>query len=206
MPVSTRHHALCDALYELLRKAIGPDNTAASDAFVYFDASNPARALAPDAFAKFGISQHHFESWKAWEKGTPELAFEVLSPSDSPERWTFEEKLRRYRALGVQELVVYHADGKPGSRLRVWDRIDGDLVERVVEGERTPCVMLDLTLVVAPVEELVGLRFARDPEGRDLLLTDAEALRVESEARRTEAQAAEKRIAELEALLRQRGG
>lgn len=194
MPVSTRHHALCEALYTLLRRAIGAEHTVATDAFVYFDASNPSRALAPDAFVKFGIPQHHFESWKVWEKGTPELAFEVLSPSDSPERWTFEEKLRRYRALGVRELVVFHADGKPGSRLRVWDRIDGDLVERVVEGETTPCVSLDLTLVVAPVEDLEGLRLVRDPEGRDRILTDNEAR-----------QAAEAKVAELEELLRQRG-
>ncbi|HSO39843.1 MAG TPA: hypothetical protein VLT33_45260 [Labilithrix sp.] len=59
----------------------------------------------------------------------------MRSPSDTPERWTFAEKLLRYRALGVRELVTFHVDAPPGQRLRVWDRLEHDLVERVVEGE-----------------------------------------------------------------------
>ncbi len=205
MPVSTRHHRLCDLLYALLRTAVGPEHLVATDVFLYFDAANPKRALAPDGLVKLNVPQHHFESWKTWEGGTPELAFEVLSPSDSPEKLTFEQKFQRYRALGVRELVVFHADGKPGRRLRVWDRIDQDLVERVVEDERTPCLTLDLTLVVARLEDLDGLRLAYDPEGRNLVLTEAEARRAEAEAHAKELEAANRRVAELEAMLRQRG-
>ncbi len=191
-----RHYRMCHALYEILRAAAGPEHTVSCDAFVYFDAANPERKLAPDGAVKLGVAQHLFESWKTWERGAPEVAFEILSPSDSPERWTFEEKLLRYRALGVSELVVFHADGEPGSRLRVWDRIDGDLVERTVNDERTPCLTLDTTLVVAPLGELPAcLRLAHDAEGRELIPTESEARR-DAEARLREA---EKRIAELEA-------
>ncbi len=64
---------------------------------------------------------------------------------------------------GVRELVTIHLDAPPGQRLRVWDRLEHDLVERVVEGERTPCVTLGLTLLVGPVDDYaVGLRLARD--------------------------------------------
>lgn len=186
---------MCNALHEGLRAVVSQENTVASDAFVYFDAGDPNRKLAPDAFLKLGVAQHHFNSWKTWNKGTPELAFEVLSPSDSPERITFEEKLVRYRALGVEELIVFHADGEPGTRLRAWDRIDEDLVERVVEREQTPCVTLGLMVVVAPVADLAtGLRLVRDGHS---IPTEAEARRAEVEARR----AAERRVAELEALL-----
>ena len=195
MGQSGRHYLMCKALYEILRAAAGDEHTVSCDAFVYFDAANPERKLAPDGAVKLGVPQHVFDSWKTWERGAPELAFEILSPSDSPERWTFEEKLRRYRALGVSELVVFHVDGEPGSRLRVWDRIDGDLVERTVSGEATPCLTLDVHLVVAPVDELPAcVRLAADPEGRDLFPTDTEARRT-AEARLREAA---KRIAELE--------
>ncbi len=218
MGQSGRHYELCKALYEILRAAAGPEHTVSCDAFVYFDAANPERKLAPDGAVKLDVPQHAFDSWKTWEGGAPELAFEVLSPSDSPERWTFEEKLVRYRALGVGELVVFHADGEPGSRLRVWDRIDGDLVERAVTDERTPCVVLDLHLVVAPADGWPAcVRLARDAEGRDLVLTAEEARIRAEEARLRDAEArtraeearrdaevrladAEKRIAELEAL------
>ena len=84
----------------------------------------------------------HFDSYLVWEEGTPDVAFEVLSPSDTPERWTFEEKLRRHGALGVRELITFHVDGEPGQRLRVWDRIEHDLIERVVTGDMTPCLTL----------------------------------------------------------------
>ncbi len=145
-----------------------------------------------------------------WEEGTPDLAFEVLSASDTPERWTFEEKLRRYRALGVGELVTFHVDAPPGERLRVWDRLEHDLVERVVTGDRTPCVKLGLTLLVGPVlsgreDELpIALRLARDSEGRDLLLTTEERFRAEQAAKELEAgarQRAEERVVELEKQL-----
>ncbi len=37
-----------------------------------------------------GVPDHDFDSYFVWEEGTPDLAFEVLSPSDTPERWTFD--------------------------------------------------------------------------------------------------------------------
>jgi hypothetical protein len=205
-----RHLHLCHALYEMIRAVCVPEHTVGADQFVYFDASNPRRCLAPDGFVTLGVRDHDFESYKVWEEGTPHVAFEVLSPSDSPERWTFEEKLLRYHALGVRELVAIDLDGEPGSRLRVWDRIDGDLVERVVIGETTPSLMLDLTLLVGPVDDYaVGLRLARDADGRDLVLTEAEGRRDEAEGRRKEAEGrkqAEARVAELEKELATRAG
>ena len=105
-----RHYNLCKALYEMLRAACVPEHTVGADQFVYFDAANPRRCLAPDAFVRLGVRDHDFDSYLVWEEGTPELAFEVLSPSDTPERCTFDEKLRRYRTLGVRELVTFHVE------------------------------------------------------------------------------------------------
>jgi Uma2 family endonuclease len=193
-----RHLHLCRALYDMIRAVCVPEHTVGADQFVYFDAANPKRCLAPDAFVTLGERDHDFDSYLVWEEGTPDVAFEVLSPSDTPERWTFEEKLRRYRTLGVRELVTFHVDAPAGERLRVWDRIEHDLVERVVTDDRTPCVTLGLTLLVGPVDEYpVGLRLARDAEGSDLVLTDKEA-RLAAE---TAAKGAEARVAELERQL-----
>lgn len=200
MPQSTRHVLLCKALYEMLAAVLAPEHTVGFDNFVYFDASDPGRKLAPDAFVKLGVPWHDFESYLAWEEGTPEVAFEVLSPSDTPERWTFQEKLRRYLALGVLELVAIDIDAQPGARLRVWDRIEHDLVERVVENDTTECVTLGLTLLVGAVEHYpVALRIARDKEGKDLVPTDLEARRTaqaaqaQAEAAQAQAEAAQAR-------------
>jgi hypothetical protein len=217
MGQGSRHLKLCAALYQMLRAVCVPEHTVGADAFVYFDASNPRRCLAPDAFVTLGARDHDFEGYLVWEEGTPDVAFEVLSPSDTPERWMFKDKLRRYRTLGVRELVVLNVDGAPGARLRVWDRLEHDLVERVVTSDTTPCVTLGLTLLVGPVEGYpVGLRVARDPEGNDWVLTPSEALAVEVAARSaaeaaTQAAeraklAADERIAQLEEAIARRDG
>ena len=144
---------LCRALAEILRAAIGLEHTLGADQFVYFDAARPKKCLAPDAFVKLGRPDSDFDPWSTWEEGAPDVAFEVLSPSDTPEMWTLEEKLGRYHRLGVRELFVFDVDVPAGKRLRAWDRIENDFVERIVEGERTPCTVLGLFLVIAPAPD-----------------------------------------------------
>ena len=85
----------------------------------------------------------------------------------------------------------------------MWDRLEHDLVERVVEDDRTPCLSLGLTVLVGPVDEYpVGLRLARDAEGRDRVLTEREGRAEERAAR----QRLEQRNAELERELAARDG
>lgn len=79
--------------------------------------------------------------------------------------------------MGTRELVLFDHEDKPGKRVRVFDRIEGDFVERVVENDRTPCLTLGLHWVVAPAPDLdVALRLARDAEGADLLFSAKEQL------------------------------
>jgi hypothetical protein len=210
---STKHLKLCHALYDILVAAADPArNTIGADQFVYWNAASPRRCLAPDGFVKLGVPDHDFESYKTWIEGTPELAIEILSPSNTKERWTLPEKIKRYRELGVRELLVFNADKRAGARLAAWDRIDDDFVERVVKSERTPCLTLGCHAVVAKIRGgYVGLRLSRDAEGRDLYLLPSEQREQEAEARAHEAEArareaegrrrAEARVAELEAEL-----
>ena len=118
---------------------------------------------------------------------------EILSESDAR---TWEDELLAYAELGTVELVRFDPDAPAGERLQVWDRVEGDLVEREVGGDRTPCRVLGGAWAVLPGEELpLVLRLVADDGA--LLLTPAEA---EAKAR----EAADRRIAELEAELARR--
>ena len=191
---SIRHLHLCAILHEILLSIVGPAGSVGSDQFVYFDGGNPRRCLAPDGFVKLGVPQEMFETWRVWEKGAPDLAIEVLSPSDTREPLSFPEKLERYASLGVRELVAFNVDAPVGERLSVWDRVDDQLMARVVVGERTPCMTLGGTFVLAAAnDQPVALRLARDVDGTDLLptlLEESERARGETESARAEAESA----------------
>ena len=110
----------------------------------------------------------------------------------------------------MQEVVRFDPDAPPRGRLRVWDRMVGDLVDREVEGQSTSCAALSLTWVVRPDPQLgATLRLARDEQRGELLPTLAEAkdaegrMRVQETDRRKDA---EQRIRELEEELRRLRG
>ncbi len=211
MPEGIVHLRVRTFLWQLLAFVLGPEHTVGSDQFVYWNAAEPKRCLSPDAFVRLGAPQTAFDSWKTWERGAPELAVEIISP-DEGDGIDWEVKISRYHQIGVREVVRYDQQAPVGARLRVWDRIDGDLVERVVENEQAPCVTLGLRWVAAPIDaETVGLRLT-DAEGR-LLESREEALvlerEVEARGREAEArgrEAAEARVRELEEKLRRLGG
>jgi Uma2 family endonuclease len=213
MPESKTHLVLRTFLFRLLRFALGPAHRVGSEQFLYWNAADTTVSLAPDAMVRLNVPDAPFKTWKTWEEGgVPDLAVEVVSDSD---RRTWSEKLPNYRAIGVKELVRFDPAAPAGKRLRVWDRVREDLVERLIGEDRTPCLTLGLNWVVCPVEdEPVGLRLV-DDEGRLLEVPEeaAERARGEAEARaqsETQArqdetkarEAAEARVRELEEQLR----
>jgi Uma2 family endonuclease len=196
VPEGKRHLILRTFLFRLLRFALGPDHSVGSDQFVYWNARDPRRCLAPDVFVKRDVADSWTGSWKTWEQGgVPELAVEIISPNEG-DGVAWDEKLARYHELGVPELVRFDPELPEGQRLRVWDRVREDLVERRVDGDRTPCLALGLHWNVCPVEgQPAGLRLIDDAGG---LLEAPE----EAEARGRAA--AEARVRELEAELARR--
>jgi hypothetical protein len=234
VPEHKRHLELRTLLYRVL-STLGGEHTVGSEQFVYWDPTDPSRCLAPDAFVRLGVPDSIFGSWKTWERGAPEVAVEIVSDSDASEA-SWDAKLLRYKELGVRELVRFDPDEAPSLQVRIWDQVDGELVERIEEKrERHLCRGLSLYWVVVPARGFpAALRLARDAEGRDLVLTpeeaegrarEAEARAREAEARAREAadrareaadrareaadrarEAAEQRVAELEAQLRLRKG
>jgi Uma2 family endonuclease len=235
VPESQLHLDLRTLLYWLLQQYLGETHTVGSDQFVYWDASNPARCLAPDVYVKCTPAQERVRSWKVWERGAPDVAVEIISDSDSlPADWS--AKLSQYQALGVVELVRVDLLTAEGPRLRVWNRVDGVLSERVVEGDTAASLVLPLNWTLAPALLLpaplglpLAIRITEPEEPFRLIPTPderaaaeaqrataeaqratAEAQRATAEAQRATAetaarQAAEARVAELEALLKKRG-
>lgn len=198
---SIHHLELRTATYQLLAFFLRDRAVVGSDQFVYYDASDPKACLAPDVYLKFGHADRDIRSWKTWERGAPELAIEIASRSDAPDE-PWENKLARYHRLGVRELLRF--DRRAEQSLRVWDYMDGDLVERLVR-PNTPvrCSVLGVWWVSVPHQEWgTALRLSSDAEGHQLirseLETEVEARQQEADARRV----AEASVSELEAELR----
>lgn len=195
VPEEKEHFELRALLYDVLMLAFAARASIGCDQFVYWNGRDPKRCLAPDAFVYWGSPDEKFRSWKTWERGTPQLAVEIASVFDRGVA-AWEAKLTGYQELGVQELVAFDAEAEAGSRLRVWDRVADDLVEREVTGDATVCRALsgrsaappELFWVIArSADHAAALRLAEDAPGARLLPTAREA--------------AERRIAELEAQL-----
>lgn len=197
-----RHQLFCDLLKQVLAVAAGPGASVGCDQFVYFDASNPQRKCAPDAFVKLDVPDELFDTWRTWEKGSPELCVEILSESDTREKLTLDEKLHRFHVMGVAEVVAFDVEAPIGRRLRAWDLVDGDLVERIVEAEATPCRTLGLWFVLAPCADPpleVALRLAENRGGDRLVLSPLERAKAEAKSAKAE-------IERLREELARRGG
>jgi Putative restriction endonuclease len=213
VPEHKLHVELRTALYQLIRLALGDRVIVGTEQFVYFDAGDPRRCLAPDVMVWVGAPDEIFGSWKVWERGAPHLAVEIVSPSDAPPG-PWQKKLEQYVQCGVREVVRFDPLAKNG-RLRIWDRIDGDLVERDVAsqaGHQCDALGLYWCLAVDPTLGLM-LRLSRDSAGLELLPTleeaqlDAQARTLEAQARQRQAEAqarqAEAQARQAEAQARQ---
>jgi Uma2 family endonuclease len=196
------------ALYQSVKRELAASATIGSDQFVYWDATSTKKRLAPDVFVRLGQPDETFRVWKTWERGAPDLGVEIVSTADegAPE---WEEKLARYYAAGVSEIVRFDPENRTRP-LRIWDLISGDLVERAHDDpDLRFCETLHLWWVIA-LDETLGptLRLARDRRGRQLLPTPdevaAEAQEAEAKARAAETKARENEAKAREAEARAR--
>jgi hypothetical protein len=207
VPETRRHLGLRTALFQLIEAAFADRATLGSEQFVYWDPTDPKACCAPDVMVRMGVPDAPFDSWKVWERGAPHLAVEIASASDVEDR-PWSQKLERYRKMGVQELVRFDADAET-TALRIWDFVDGDLVERdAATAGFHRCRTMDAYFCVRNDPKLGPmLRLAEDSDGCKLYPTPDEAREAADEAREAadEArEAAERRVRELEAELARR--
>jgi len=186
-PESRWHMELRAGLFQMLQAAFGENAVIGSGQFMYWEPANPRACVAPDVMVRLGEPDAQFESWKVWERGAPQLAIELVSKGD-PMGLSWTEKLERYRHVGIVELVRFDRDDEQAP-LRLWDNVDGDLVERDPAAPGfTRCDVLDGYWIAArDAKRGPWLRLARDEQGSELFLTLAER--------------AAARVAELEAEL-----
>jgi Uma2 family endonuclease len=190
MPETKRHLELRTALYLSLKRAFSSKAWVGSDQFVYWDAGDDDRKLAPDVLVRLGGPDEDFDVWKTWERGAPHLCVEIVSRSDRREL-PWAEKLARYRQAGVEELVRFDDLAPEGQRFRVWDRVEGDLVERALEpGERPLCRTLKLWWLEGTLGPRIAPRLARDAGGEDLLPSPDEQVEAAAKAQRAAEQQA----------------
>jgi hypothetical protein len=151
------------------------DITLGSNQFLYYDAKDPQKHLSPDIFVKTGTHLADFDSWMTWRDGIPQLAVEIVHGPDTL-KLTWQEKLARYEASGILEIVRFEPQGdKP---IRIWDRINGALVERQPSRSGTyECKTLGLYWTTRTSEHFgLQIRLAVDDDGKEILLTPEEEL------------------------------
>lgn len=182
VPETKRHLEVRTTLYLLLKEAL-PGVAIGSEQFVYYDAGDPKKCLSPDVLVKRDAREEPFDIWKIWERGAPDLAVEIVSPSDQRDA-AWSTKLARYQASGITEVVRFDPDDEE-QPLRVWDRVDGELLERAPDSsELRACVVLGAWWVIVDSPYGPALRLARDREGRELYPTPSEKHEREEEARK----------------------
>ncbi len=211
---STVHDELCAYAKAALRVRYGArrEVLVASNLGVFFERDNRTALLVPDVFVAFAAGRGDRSSYKVWEEsGVPDFVLELLSASTW--RRDVEVKPPLYEALGVREYWIFDPLGRLSDPM-IGRRLDASGTYRPVPalrggGWRSDVLGLDMVLHTG------GFRF-RDPATGEVLpdAVEAAAQRYEAEAQRDEVaaqrdkeaaarQAAEARVAELEALLGQ---
>ncbi len=197
------------------------DVYASGNLLIYYEQGNPAAKVAPDCFVIFGVPKHNRRSYKIWEEGKgPDFVLEITSKSTRAE--DLGPKRGTYAFLGVAEYWQYDSTGdylKP--RLKGYRLIDGEYREIPRPHPFGESFHLHSAVLGLELHLSNGRLRLRDPQtGRFLpTLAEAEAAYLKAEAARREAeaaqheaeikarlktaqrQAAEARLAELEAEL-----
>jgi Uma2 family endonuclease len=171
-----------------------PDVFVAADLFWYPEEGKPEIVTAPDVMVAFGRPKGQRPSYKQWEEGgvAPQVAFEVLSPSNRPAE---RKRLARfYTRFGVEEFYEYD----PQTRVFTVRLRAGRGLAPAVPGDGFTSPRLGVRFEAPPGDELRivgpdGTPFPRYAE----LIGEAAALR--------EAAAAREKAARLAARLRELG-
>ena len=181
-----------------------PDAYISADLLIYYEEGNPRVSVAPDTFVVFGVEDRMRRNYKVWEEGKgPDFVLEVASLNTWRE--DVERKPGIYAGLGVREYFLFDPRSEYLSpRLQGYRLVDGEYerlsaVESIDRTLTLPSRVLGLELRAKGEE----MRFHDPATGRALLSHGEE--HAAHRAALARAEAAEARIAELEARLGGKG-
>ena len=173
------------------------------DLLMYYTEGNPSVSIAPDVFVVFEVEDRMRMSYRVWEEGkAPDFVLEVASKSTWRE--DLGPKRDTYARLGVKEYWMYDPTGEYFSPVLQGLRLAGDAyVHQMAVASRGGALTLSSDTLGLELRAQDGEMRFRDPATGQVLLSHQEeaAARREAEVR---AEAAKARVAELEALLRER--
>ena len=195
MAVSDMHRRILTRIIQTLENHFKkrPEVYVSGDILMYYLEGQPQRVVAPDALVTFGIGQKPRLTYKVWEEGkVPDFVMEMSSKTTY--RNDLGEKRDLYASLGIQDYVLYDAEGLylPTS-LMGFTLVDGSYVE------------ISPTADGGIYSEILGLEFRLrdmdcgiyDPVSGVWLQTPAEAAEARAETAETRAENAEAEAAEL---------
>ena len=201
--------------YAIRRHMRGLDDQVAvyGDMFVYYigrdDRGEPVkRSVAPDVFVVYGTPYRlNRRSYVLWDEPEADIRFVLEIASRSTRAHDHGAKRDIYASLGVREYFLYDP---PGQRrpalvgLRLRDGVYREIAPVALPDGR-PGVRSDVVGLVGYVAKGGWLRWFDPASGEDLREFDEHADRADAaDAYERRAEAAERRVAELEALLRKR--
>ncbi len=183
-----------------------PDSYVSGNIFLYYEKDNPRRSISPDVLLALEEKPGRKRVYKTWESAPLDLVIELTSISTKSEDYKSKKEIYS-KILKVPNYIIYD----PERLILDVFMLKEDHYEQLEADERNLYYLAHLNIFVAQ-DDKVSLRFF-DPY-RNPLLTQEERIKLESqkakeEFRRAENETeqrmlAEKRIKELEALLRER--
>ncbi len=177
----------------------------AGNNLIYYQQGDPKLRVSPDTYVVKGVENRRRRVFRLWEeKKAPCVAIEVSSKGTRRE--DLVTKFRLYRdVLRVKEYYIFDPlrEYLPG-RMKAWELVRGDYVERQIEGDRILSRELGLFLVDAEMLRLVdprtGVALRTHDEAEARRRGEAEGRRREAEGRRREAEGRMRAEAERDAL------
>ena len=154
-----------------------------SNLLVYYLPGQPSRFVVPDNFVVFDCEPGDRRIFKIWEeKRVPDVVFEITSQSTSQE--DLVKKPRIYEAMGVREYFLYDPTASYLKPALQGFRLVGDrLILIEPSADELKCETLGVNLGLSGHDLLLI-----DAATGDLLLTEAEANRVNAEEERLRAE------------------
>ena len=200
-------------LFNVMRARYGDreDTLVCNDQALFFERGTRGALVVPDSAVAFevrGRDEGNLLSYKVWEQGKPpDFVMEILSKKTW--RNDVHRKPGLYADLNVREYWLFDPDGVSGGPQLRGGELDS-------QGTYQPLPTLPDGAIHSPLLELDFLHegpmlHCRDPKTGELIPRYEEISRLRQAAaeradeQRTRAEAAEARVAELEALLRQSG-